>query len=267
MIDWTDAFDNSSYVQGSDRLPDLWAKEAASFRSGLGQRAQVGLAYGAYPREWLDLFLPEGAAKGTVVFVHGGYWHKLDRSYFSHFAAGPLAKGWAVAMPSYPLAPEASISAITTSISRAVRFVAKAQEGPLRLIGHSAGGHLVSRMACAEVLPDDVTERIARVVSVSGLHMLEPITLSAMNDTLGMSEEEAREESPALAEPLTDVPVTVWVGAEERPELIRQTRLLAEAWTLEGADMSSHYERGRNHFDVIDGLRLPDSNLTKELLR
>ena len=49
-----------------------------------------------------------------VVFVHGGYWLRFHRDIWSHFAQGLTARGWAVAMPSYTLAPEARIAAMTT---------------------------------------------------------------------------------------------------------------------------------------------------------
>ena len=47
------------------------------------------------------------------MFVHGGYWLRFDRDMWSHLAAGAVARGWACAIPSYTLAPEARISAMT----------------------------------------------------------------------------------------------------------------------------------------------------------
>ena len=57
-------------------------------------------------------YVPKANAR-EVVFVHGGYWMKFDRSYWSHFSEGLTARGWAVAMPSYTLAPEARIGSMT----------------------------------------------------------------------------------------------------------------------------------------------------------
>ena len=81
--------------------------------------------YGHGTREVLDLFMPEGAPKGLVVFVHGGYWMKFDRSYWSHLAAGAQAQGWAVAMPSYDLCPRVRIADITRQIANAVAVAAR----------------------------------------------------------------------------------------------------------------------------------------------
>jgi acetyl esterase/lipase len=269
MIDWTDAFDNSSYVAGSDKLPAQWAERAAAYRDDLaaGGLAELGLVYGDGDRNALDLFRPEGEAHGLVVFVHGGYWQRMDRSYFSHLAEGARSRGWAVAMPSYTLAPEARISRITREVADAVVAAADRVLGPVRLSGHSAGGHLGSRMACADgPLPDAVAERLESVLSISGIHDLRPLLLSQMNDVLHLTEEEAAAESPALHSPRPGLPVRFHVGAAERPELLRQTRLIAEAWGLKGGDVADAYLPGEDHFTIVEKLADPDSRLLAALL-
>ena len=180
------------------------AGEAApALRDALGPRARLGQLYGMHPREAFDLFVPEGAPEGVMVFVHGGYWMRLDRSVWSGLAAGALERGWAVVMPSYPRAPEAPIARITEAIGAAVTRAAALVDGPVRLVGHSAGGHLVSRMLCdTGPLPDHVAARIAKVVSISGLHDLRPfLSAPEMNATLQLTQEMAAAESPALAAP------------------------------------------------------------------
>ena len=265
MIDWDDAFDNSGYVPDAAQIGEDWVAKAAAFRES-HKSAELDVAYGVGDREKYDLFLPNQAPKGAVIFVHGGYWHMRAKDDWSHFANGFLSKGWAVAIVGYPLAPSVRISQIRASIAEAVQMVAKQVEGPIRMVGHSAGGHLVSRMICEGVLPRAVTARIERVVSVSGVHDLRPLVGTKMNDTLGLTEVEANDESPALVLP-AEVPVTFWVGADERPEFLRQTRLIAEAWSLKGADVSAIYEPGMNHFTVINGLDDPQSALVAEVLR
>ena len=145
-----DAYNNRGYIPGAAEFPDRWAEEARSFReteAAIG-RARLNASYGGHDREKFDLFHPAGRAEGLVVFVHGGYWRLFDRSYWSHFAEGAVARGWAVALPSYPLAPEAGIADITRSISSMIAAAAGYVAGPIALTGHSAGGHLVARMLC-----------------------------------------------------------------------------------------------------------------------
>ena len=269
MIDWDDAFDNSGYVTGATRLVEQWASEAEAYRSNrvAEQRAQLDLSYGSDTREVFDLFLPDTTSKGTVVFVHGGYWLRLDKSYWSHFATGCISNGWAVAIPSYPLAPQVSITQITNSISRMVKHVAEITDGVIALTGHSAGGHLVSRMICNGVLPQTVVARITRVVPVSGVYHLNPLLKTKMNDELGLTDSEVMTESPVHLEPVTGIPVTFWVGDHERPEFLRQTRMIAECWSAKGANINSVYEPGLHHFNVIISLQDKHGTLTREILQ
>lgn len=83
------------------------------------------------------------------MFVHGGFWMRLDKSYWTDLAEGARDLGWAVCIPSYTLAPVARISEITKQIAAAIEKAGNLVGGPIRLVGHSAGGHLVTRMICA----------------------------------------------------------------------------------------------------------------------
>ncbi|MBK1837364.1 alpha/beta hydrolase [Azospirillum sp. YIM B02556] len=269
IVDWDDAYSNGAYIPGGDAYPARWAEQAAAFRTELSAegRAELDLSYGEGERERYDLFRPDGAAKGTVVFVHGGYWMAFDKGRWSHLAAGPLACGWAVAMPSYTLCPDNRIAGITRQMGQAVGAVAASQPGPLRLTGHSAGGHLVSRLVCADApLSPEVRERVEHVVSISGLHDLRPLLNTGMNAKLGLDEAEAAAESPALLRPQSGTRITCWVGAAERPEFVRQTELLANIWLGLGAATALRLAEGRHHFDVIDDLADPDSDLVAALL-
>lgn len=253
-MNWDDAYSNSAYIPGGDDYPARWSAAAAAFRAQAN--AHLDQSYGPSARERYDLFLPDSAPKGVVIFVHGGYWLHFDKSSWSHLAAGPLAHGWTVAMPSYTLCPEIRISEIVRQIARAATTIAEAVPGELRLCGHSAGGHLVTRLTCAE---SPFAGRIARTLSISGLHDLRPLMLTSM--PLGLDEAEAEAESPVLLRPKEGTAVTAWVGADERPELLRQTALLAKAWSIKEVIVPH-----RHHFDVIDELAAPNSAMVRELL-
>ncbi len=264
IVDWDDAYANAAHIAGGETYPAKWSALAKVFRDEIAAagRAELDLAYGEGERERLDLFHPVGAVNGLAVFAHGGYWMSFDKSSWSHFAAGALARGWAVCMPSYTLAPQARIAAITRQFAVAICFAAARIGGPLRLAGHSAGGHLVARMICEDSpLPDRVSGRIAQVVSISGLHDLRPLLRTRMNGALRLDRAEAERESVALGEPLPSRSIACWVGGAERPEFIRQSALLANIWTGLGAATEFTIAEGRHHFDVIDDLRDPQSRL------
>jgi acetyl esterase/lipase len=263
VIDLSRAYANADFIPDADAYIDRWHEAARAFRErevAVG-RARLNHPYGQGERQKLDFFHPGGLAEGLMIFVHGGYWLRFDRSYWSHFAAGAMARGWAVAMPSYTLAPESRITTITAEVAHAVVAAADLVRGPIVLAGHSAGGHLVARMGCRDVaLPEPVRGRIRRIVPISPLGDLRPLMQTGMNASLGLDAEEAERESPIFHEaPSADV--TVWVGAEERPAFLDQARWLSDAWKA-----SLHVADGRHHFDVIDDLEDPDSPMMTTLL-
>ncbi|SMC77972.1 alpha/beta hydrolase [Primorskyibacter flagellatus] len=262
-MDLDDAFANAAYIPQADDYPPRWAKKAEAFRETMAQnhRARLGVAYGNGPRQEMDIFLPEDSPKGLVVFVHGGYWLRFDRFSWSHLAAGPCAHGWAVAMPSYDLCPQVHIGDITGQVAHAVTLAAREVAGQVRLVGHSAGGQQVCRMGADGVLPDAVARRVARIMPISPVADLRPLRHTRMNEALALDAAEAELESPLLAT-APSAPVTVWVGADERPVFVEHATALAAAWNA-----SLVVEPDRHHFDVIDALENPESAMTSALLQ
>ncbi|CAN1533211.1 Alpha/beta hydrolase fold-3 [Rhabdaerophilaceae bacterium] len=268
ISDWTDAYANTPHIPGGADFPAYWSTQAALFRTEMatGGRLRADIAYGSSERHRLDLFLPESQPRGLVVFVHGGFWVAFDKLTWSHWAEGAVRAGWAVATPSYTLAPEARISTITREISQAINHAATLVQGPIRLAGHSAGGHLVTRMICTDSpLNPQTLSRIAHVLSISGLHDLRPLRRAAVNGKLRLDADEARHESPALLDPISDIGVTCWVGSEERPEFIRQNKLLANIWTGCGVKIRECQDSGRHHYDICASLSDASSPLTHAL--
>ncbi len=269
VADWNAAYDNSGSVRGAEAFVPRWQGEAAAFRERLAPegRAKLRTPYGAAPRRHYDLFLPEDAPRGLFVFVHGGYWKSQEINTWSHFAGGMLARGFAAALPEYTLCPDIGIAGIVAEIGACLDALALAvPEGDIVLAGHSAGGHLVSRMLCrnAPILPGTAA-RIARVLSISGVHDLRPLLATAMNDTLGLDAISAAAESPALLLPRPGVSITCLVGGAELPEFRRQNALLANAWAGLGARTVALEAPGRHHFDVVDELLDPASPLVSHL--
>jgi acetyl esterase/lipase len=130
-------------------------------RKAIGERAAassapapgtVEHAYGADPKQRLDLVKPAGVSKAPVLlFVHGGGWAIGDKAH----AAGDKAKwanskGWAFASANYRLVPQATVESQAADIASAIAWLRAnaAKEGldPDRIVlmGHSAGAHLAA---------------------------------------------------------------------------------------------------------------------------
>jgi alpha-beta hydrolase superfamily lysophospholipase len=162
-------------------------------------------------------------------------------------------------MPSYTLAPEATIPGITAEAVRAIDAAAARVAGPIVLAGHSAGGHLVAR-AVGDDAGLAARGRVRRVVPISPVADLRPLMLTGMNADLRIDNAVAAAESPALL-PRPGMEVHVWVGGDERPAFLDQARWLADAW-----DARLTVEPGRHHFDVIEPLAEPESGITGALV-
>lgn len=254
-----EAYNNRDFIEGADAFPPRWQARAKAFRQKLGARAILGQSYGDSPRQTYDLFMPEQSALGLMVFVHGGYWRMFDHSIWSYLATGALQHRWAVAMPSYDLCPQVRIPYITRQLAQFLSVISARVAGPITLTGHSAGGHLVSRMLAPDMLAAPLSARIKGVVPISPVADLRPLLQTSMNDDFCLDLAAAEAESPVL-QPASHVPVRIWVGGAERPAFLDQARWLADAWGCE-MTIAPH----KHHFDVIDALEDPQSDLIRTL--
>jgi arylformamidase len=264
VIDPT-SYDNADFIPDGESYFDRWPAAAEAFRQHRAEALQrLDRPYGPSERERYDLFLPEsaGAPEGLFVFLHGGFWRMSGRKDWSHLATGFLGHGWAVAIPSYPLAPNVHIAEITRAIGRALPVLAAEAVGPILLGGHSAGGHLALRMVCPDVaLPPDVRSRIRGILAISPLADLNPLLMLPMNEHLQIDAVEAERESPILY-PEPDCDVQVEVGGAERPSFIDQAIRLADAWQRSDLTITP----GKHHFDILDALESPDSPMVRKAL-
>jgi len=255
------AYNNSGAVADSDQYLDDWRRRSEALRSRMPER--LDLIYGDAPRTKLDFFATNGTGAATLLFFHGGYWQRNAKEGFSFVAEGPLAHGFHVAVAGYTLAPEATMDSIVREARTAMRWLhqnlATLGGHPTRLYvsGWSAGGHLTA------MLMDEAA--VAGGLAVSGLFDLEPIRLCYLNDKLSLDAEEARRNSPLLNLPARTAKLIVAYGADELPELKRQSREFAAAWSGRGLPGEIIEVAGCHHYAVLEQLAQPDGLLAKAL--
>lgn len=107
----------------------------------------------------------------------------------------------------------------------------------------------ISKLSCAH-------PAVGSVLAISGLYDLEPISLCGWSDPLQLTGAEIDRFSPQRQFG-PGAPMLVAVGAEERPELLRQSRDYAAACRQAGEPAELLLVAGRNHFDVLDDLADP----------
>jgi acetyl esterase/lipase len=121
-----------------------------------------GISYGGPDRHRnrLDVFVPRGKTDcPVVVFVHGGAWVVGDNrccGLYSSVGEFLASQGIVAVLPNYRLSPEVRHPEHIKDVARAVAWARAhaAEHGgrpeQLFLMGHSAGGHLVSLLATDE---------------------------------------------------------------------------------------------------------------------
>ena len=241
-------YNNRAKVPGHPAVIAAWVRDAAAFRAG-AVHAEFDVGYGPSPRQVMDVFWPGSGRGGRIaMFIHGGYWQGLDKSFMSHMARGLLAHGIAVALPSYDLCPQVRLADIVDQVAAAARVLI-ARHGRLDVAtGHSAGGHLAA-MLLAEGL-------VSAAVPISGLFDLRPLVATSINGLLGLDEAEAWRLSP-LARRRPAGLLHALVGGEEGIAYETQSRRIAEAWEGQWESVKGH-----DHFTIPDELARPDGRIT-----
>jgi arylformamidase len=261
-MDLNAQYNNRALVPDHADVISGWQRDAESFR----QKANgvLGISYGAHERHAYDLFGEPSGDAPVVVFVHGGYWQALDRSFFSHMAQGPGAHGLAVAVPSYRLAPEVGVGDIIDDVRACCLNLWQAHGRKLVVVGHSAGGHLAACMMAtdwtAHGAPSDL---VVSAMGLSGLYDLRPLMATYVNDALKLDEEAARTASPLGWPVPTHGRFEAWVGGDESREYHRQSETLAATWSGAGMDCNWQKVPGDNHFTVVRHLADADSDMTR----
>jgi arylformamidase len=230
-----------------------WEKDSAFVRGTLP--CTLDAPYGPDPRHRVDLF-PAANARGTLVFIHGGYWRSLDKKVFSWLAAQWVAEGVNVAIPNYRLAPQARIEDIVDDTIAAMNWIFRGAPAHgiaadrVVVSGHSAGGHLTAALFAAEAgrLEFD-PGRIAGGVAFSGVFEFDPLLLFSYNSDLRLDPASVARLNLAHRKRSIGAPLVVAAGAAESSEFQRQSHLLARAWHPQASLLMLP---GLDHFGIVD---------------
>jgi len=161
-----------------------------------GYTIKSDLAYGADPRQKLDLYIPEGlkAPAPVILFFYGGSWQSGSKDLYRAFGQAFASKGIVVAVADYRLYPQVKFPAFVQDGAAALRFVHDhvAAEGgdPDRifLAGHSAGAYI------AVMLDSDLSylkeagadpSWVHGVIGIAGPYDFLPLTDPALVDIFG----------------------------------------------------------------------------------
>lgn len=255
-------------------IPD-WMTRSEIARNTLNCTLDIRYAEG--DKQKFDIFLCADGDAPTLIYFHGGYWQRGDKSIYSFLAAPYNDAGVNVVVAGYDLCPSVTLTQISAQAREMVASVwRRADElginrNRITVMGHSAGGHITEMMMAtrwseyAADLPDNL---IHAGIPVSPLSLLEPVRRTAgLNAGIQMDEAEAESQSPMLNHPpATDSPQLIVVGGAETDEFHRQAQMYYDAFSTADREMDIYFVPEVDHFDELNVLADPDSPFFQKTL-
>lgn len=252
-LDLEKEYNNRARVPENPAIIAAWGSDSAAYRKAKPPRI---IQYGPGEREAFDFF-PAGDGP-AVMYIHGGYWQAVHRSFHSIHARGLNELGVSVAVPSYDLCPNVRIGDIVEQIRAAVRMLNELTSAPVIVSGHSAGGHIAACMLATEA-------SVPAAYAISGLFELAPLIPTSLNEKLGLDEAEAEALSPLYWPAPEGKILDAVVGGAESSEFLRQSDAIVRAWGEQGVETRYEEIEDANHFTVIAPLTDPNSAMCERL--
>jgi arylformamidase len=114
--------------------------------------------------------------------------------------------------------------------------------------------------------PKMPADLVPAAYSISGVFDLTPLLAVSMNQDLRLDAEDVRGVSPVFWPIAPGRAFDAVVGGLESNEFKRQSRIIVEAWSKEGAATRFEEVAGMNHFTVIDALADPNSAMVARVV-
>jgi len=243
-------------------IPD-WVSRSESARATIDCRLDI--RYGEGEKQKLDVFSCGDSSAPTLVYFHGGYWQRGDKSIYSFLAEPFVSASVNVVIVGYDLCPSVTLTRISEESRESLAYLFTHADSlginalNLNVMGHSAGGHITEMMmgthwsSYQSSLP---VELIRSGIPISPLSLLEPVRLTeGLNSGIRMTAEEAESQSPMINHaPTTKAPQMVVVGGAETNEFHRQAEMYRDAFNREERDVSLYVVPDVDHFDELNVL-------------
>lgn len=274
FLDYDQAELDSSYTQrdyaaNAEQIIERWALLSDWTRSRLGEPERV--AYGPTEIEKIDIFRTRQPNAPILVFLHGGAWRRcLAREHA--FPAEMFANAGAhYVVPDFVWVQDAggSLMPMADQVRRAVAWVyrnaASFGGDPKRMYvaGQSSGGHLASVVLVTDWeknhgLPADI---VKGGMCISGMYDLKPVRLSVRSSYVKF--DDAMEDALSAQRHIDKLncPLVVACGTLETPEFQRHARDFAAAVKAAGKPVQLLLGANYNHFEYLDTLANPYSEL------
>jgi len=258
-----DPFRIRAIVPEFEEISADYAVASAETRSR--HRHVLDIAYGAGPRQKLDVFVPEGLSGPAPVhiFIHGGYWRMFAKEDYSFIADTVSSAGGIAAILDYSLMPDVRMATIIDEVRRATHWIAaKAADfggdaNRITISGHSAGAHL----CCFLLNPQSAPVQAALLIS--GVYDLKPLQSSFLQPEIGLTDTEVTHYSPLHATQVSTTRATILVGEAETAPFHDQANAFAHHLHSEPTTTVP----AANHMSIVLDLGTPGTPAAQALTR
>jgi acetyl esterase len=240
------------------------------------------LAYGADPRQVLDVYRPT-ACSGVpvVIFIHGGAYTSSDKDIgepYGNVATWFARAGMLGINANYRLAPAAKWPAGAEDVRGMVAWAKAnaahygADPNRIFLIGHSAGATHVSAYIFDKAFQPPEGPGVAGAVLISGRYQLvyNPADPYGRNMQIYFGDDPAQYQNRSTINHIRDgarVPVFVVISEYEQPGLdVVGGELLSALCERDGACPRFVRLMGHNHMSEVLAFNTPDEYLGRQIL-
>lgn len=225
-----------------------------------------GAAYGADPRQVLDVYAPAKAKEPlpVLVFFYGGGWNSGFRGGYAFVARAFAARGFVVVVPDYRLVPAVRFPAFVDDGAAAIRWtvehIAASGGDPRRIAvaGHSAGAHIAMLLALDRHYLEHagVPGSIKAVVGLAGPYDFLPFDQPSAIAAFGQAAD------PKATQPITFAradapPALLLTGDADDVVKPRNTVALAAALRAKSARVETKTYPGVGHIGLLLALSKP----------
>ena len=274
MVDW---FNPRQAVPDSEQMMDRFEQSSLAFRQDWPHQS-LNHHYGPGERQTYDVFRPQlgQASKGTVLFLHGGFWFSRHKDQFSFMAQAYVQAGWTFLAMTYPLMPTLSLTQLVDQTAAGLveidrQLTEDDGKGIDVMAGHSAGAHLLA-MAFHSQAGRSHTDRLPqppkRLVLVSGVYDPQARAAAEISKTIGLTPDDAAQSCPLTHCQPVQLATYIYAGARE-PELWwKQGQRYRDR--LEQAGLANvHHEllAGHDHFSLLEAMANPASEVARSITK
>lgn len=233
-----------------------------------GYTLKQGIAYGALPRQKLDVYTPKSKAstpKPVVIFFYGGSWDSGDRADYKFVAEALTSKGFVVVIPDYRVYPEVVFPDFLFDAAKAAKWAKDNAEkysgdhNKVFLAGHSAGAHISAMLtldqqylASIDLKPND----FSGMIGLAGPYDFLPVKTDRLKTILG-PEDQRWKSQPINFVKGDNPPMLLMVGLKDDTVWPRNTFNLAAKIKEAGGPVEVLQYPSYSHIEMAAKLAKP----------